>query len=662
MHRLLERQIKRTLGLDPAQWQALIVKLRDWADQAADQDHELARGLFSLPALLDRISDTYAQSDRDLALLRRSLELSSEELTGANERLRLEAQAMSQALATLQWTFDALRKSADGISEEGGENLVAMAEKIVELTRERERISQALAKSEERFELAMRGANDGLWDYDLVNQRVFYSPRWKSMIGHEEHEIGSSPEEWSSRLHPDDRDSAFTALEAHLSGLADTFEGTFRFRHRDGHYLWILSRGLAVRDHEGKPIRIVGTHSDISTQKAIEADLVKAKELAETASRAKSEFLANMSHEIRTPMNGVLGMLNLTMDTPLTEEQLEYLVMARSSADSLLHIINDILDFSKIEAGRLDVNPVPVDVVDLAQDLVRLHRPACDQKGLSLSCVVADDVPRLSLLDPVRLRQVLVNLLGNAIKFTISGSITLEIQRLGHALRFAVRDTGIGIPQDKQALIFEAFSQADSSITRRFGGTGLGLSISYRLVGLMGGAMSLTSEPGRGSMFSFLLPIKVPEISEPGESVIPALDKPAPDEEMRVWRILLAEDNPINRKLATTLLGREGHQVMTVEDGQAVLDALARDHFDLLLMDMEMPGMNGLEATRRIRSTESPGHRLPILALTANVMPQHKQSCLDAGMDGFIGKPIHQDELFGAIRAALETVGTHTRV
>ena len=174
--------------------------------------------------------------------------------------------------------------------------------------------------------------------------------------------------------------------------------------------------------------------------------------------------------------------------------------------------------------------------------------------------------------------------------------------------------------------------------------------------------MSLTSEPGRGSMFSFLLPIKVPEVSEPGEIVIPALDEPAPEEEMRVWRILLAEDNPINRKLATTLLGREGHQVMTVEDGQAVLDALARDHFDLLLMDMEMPGMNGLEATRRIRSTESPGHRLPILALTANVMPQHKQSCLDAGMDGFIGKPIHQDELFGAIRAALETVGTHTRV
>ena len=655
MHRLLERQIKRALGLDPVQWETLTAKLRDWADHTADEDHELARALFSLPALLERVGDTYAQHDRDQALLRRSLELSSAELTGANERLRLEAQAMSQALATLQWTFDALRKSADAAGDEDGGDLVAMAERIVELTRERERISQALANSEERFELAMRGANDGLWDYDLINQRVYFSPRWKSMIGHEEHEVGTTPDEWTSRLHPDDRDAAVGVLEAHLAGMTDAFEVVFRFRHKDGHYLWILSRGMAVRDDEGRPTRVVGTHIDISARKAIEADLVKAKEHAESANKAKSEFLANMSHEIRTPMNGVLGMINLALDTPLSDEQREYLGMARASADSLLYIINDILDFSKIEAGRLDVHPEDTDLTDLVDDLIRLHRLPCEQKGLVLQCEWGPDVPRQLLLDPVRLRQVLVNLLGNAIKFTPAGGIVLSIRRLGQGLRFAVRDTGIGIPIDKQAKIFEAFSQADGSITRRFGGTGLGLSISYRLVGLMGGAMSMTSEPGVGSEFSFLLPI---DLAKPGAAAATPAAVAAPTDTGRGLRILLAEDNPINRKLATTLLGRDGHHVTTVEDGQAAVDAVEDGDFDLLLMDMEMPGMNGLDATRMIRARERGGRRLPILALTANVMATHKESCLAAGMDGFIGKPIRREELLEAIRSVLATART----
>ncbi|OYY95247.1 MAG: hypothetical protein B7Y41_01690 [Hydrogenophilales bacterium 28-61-23] len=652
MHRMLERQLKRALGLDAEQLPDFLDKLKRRAGHAADAESDyFARALFSLPALLERVSETYAQQDRDLALIRRSLELSSDELTHANLKLRDEALASAQALASLQRAFDAMRKDADAEPGDHIGDLVILAEQVAGLTREREHIRHALAKSEQRFDLAMRGANDGLWDWDLSNNTVYYSPRWKTMLGHAEEDIGSALSEWSERVHPDDLPAALAALNAHLSGETAHFEITVRFRHKDGHYLWMLSRGLAVRDTDGKPVRMVGTHTDVSAQKRAEEALIQAKDAAEAASRAKSEFLANMSHEIRTPMNGVLGMLDLALDTPLSEEQREYLSMAQSSADSLLHIINDILDFSKIEAGRLDVQTESVDVRAMVEELMNLHQHRCREKGLACSHQVDPALPGRMLLDPARVRQVLVNLIGNAIKFTHTGSISLEIQRLGQGVRFAVRDTGIGIAAANQANVFQAFTQADGSITRRFGGTGLGLSISFKLVGLMGGLMGLNSELGHGSEFFFMLPIEEPRANPHAQpSTISPQSAPEPK---RSLSILLAEDNAINQKLAVSLLGREGHRVSVAEDGAAAVQALAQERFDLILMDMQMPGLSGLEATRQIRANEGGGAHIPIIALTANAFAADRAACLDAGMDGYVSKPIRREELLAAIAEAL---------
>jgi PAS domain S-box-containing protein len=501
---------------------------------------------------------------------------------------------------------------------------------------ERREGEAALRESESRFRAVADCGAVMIWMSDLEGRKTWFSKGWLDFASRSpEEETGHG---WAERVHPDDRATLAETYRLAIEALRE-FRAEYRLRRADGQYRWVLDKGVLRQDARGMFTGFIGCCLDVT-------EFRNAQEAAEQANRAKSEFLANMSHEIRTPMNGILGMTELVLETSLTKLQREYLGLVKSSTDALLTVINDILDFSKIEAGKLDLERSPFALRESLEDTIRSLAQRAHAKNLELACRIAPEVPDALVGDSGRLRQVLVNLVGNAIKFTERGevvvSVETEVTTEGDAiLRFSVADTGIGIPAEKRRMIFEPFEQADGSTTRKYGGTGLGLSISANLVSMMEGRIWVEGAVGHGSTFHFTARFDRADATTAEAGSTPTLDDGHRLGSSHSLRILLAEDHVVNQKVAVRMIEAMGHRVTVVSDGRQAVETWEAGSFDVILMDVQMPEMDGFEAVAAIRRIEtSAGGHVPIVALTAHAMKGDRERCLDSGFDDYLSKPI----------------------
>lgn len=504
-------------------------------------------------------------------------------------------------------------------------------------------------------------AHVGNWSLEVATGKITWSDEACHIFGQDPKTFESSYNSTIVLIHPDDRPAVIKATFTSLEDASVPYNIEYRTLPTNGPQRYIHAEAKVYQDKSGKAEKMIGTVQDITKIKQTEMALVSAKESAEQATRAKSEFLANMSHEIRSPMTAVLGFLELLQDSQLDSDQKNYVETAQNSASSLLTLINDILDFSKIEAGELSLENIEFDLHVLIEDTYMVVVQLANNKGLQLNYKIEMNVAHNFIGDPARLRQVLTNLISNAIKFTEQGEIMLTVSvqdnanhspEIKQSLCFEVKDTGIGISLEAQKTLFSPFTQADGSTTRKYGGTGLGLSISKQLVKLMGGEIGLNSIAGQGSTFWFTAEFELPIESDVAEITADVMDKPANTlPQFTDVRVLFVDDMNTNQLLGGELLKNIGIEVEFANNGQQAVNAVEKNHYDLVFMDCQMPGMDGYAATKAIRAEEQAQGlaRLPIIALTANAMQGDRENCLAAGMDDYISKPFSRADLMAML-------------
>ena len=497
------------------------------------------------------------------------------------------------------------------------------------------------------------GTNAGTWRWNVQTGQVIFNRRWAEIIGYELEELEPcSIDTWMNFAHPDDLAQSDAQLNAHFNSEIDHYQSEARMRHKDGRWIWVLDLGRVVSwTSDGKPEWMAGTHIDITERKTIEAQLQEARHAAESANRAKSQFLANMSHEIRTPLNGVMGMAQLLARTPLDDKQDYYLSVLRDSGAALLDLIEDVLDVSRIEAGMMTLDCAPFSITDMLDTTLSAIKGAAESKKLELIVAIDPALPDYVMGDERRMRQIALNLLGNAVKFTSRGSISLSAHWSDGLFTLDVIDTGPGIPQSAQALIFDRFAQANSAPTREADGSGLGLSISLELAKMAGGSIELVSSRlGEGSHFRVQIPL---HLAEKRAVITTQGVMSTPRASLSGRKVLVVEDNPVNREMITAYLTQASAQVMEADNGQSAAERLVRgEEFDAIVMDLHMPKLSGLDLLRQMKQARA--DMPPVIMVTADATPEAQESLLRNGAARVLTKPLNIDRLVIEIGAACD--------